>query len=154
MQTFRVFHSLQKAHSALFRAADHKLRQTEGITTSQNAVLFILAKENGIPMSSIAKQLKMSKSSLSALIDRMVALGYLRRKKDEGDGRINLIFIETLGAEVIERTYSAIRDVNGRLLDPFNGAERDTIKRFLAHIAANADEIVNGQSKVTKHTKE
>lgn len=142
MQSFRVFHSLQKAQSTLFRAADHKLRQSEGITASQNAVLFILMKGNGIPMGSIAKALKMSKSSLSTVIDKMVDQGLIRRDKKQEDGRVILIFIETPGIDIIKRTAAAIHQVNARLLAPFNDAERDIIARFLTHIESNAVDIV------------
>ena len=63
MQQPRIFYLLQKAHSALFRAADHALKQRLGLTASQQAVLFILTKDDGKPISAIAEELKMGKSS-------------------------------------------------------------------------------------------
>ena len=141
----RVFHLLQQAHSALFRAADRTIRNAERITASQNAVLFVLTEKDGLPISAISEQLKMGKSSLTALIDRMAAQGLLRREQNAEDGRISNIFIEPDGTAIVKRTAGSVKEINTRLLEPFSREEQATIERFLIHVRQNANTIVAPQ---------
>ncbi|MFC3117754.1 MarR family winged helix-turn-helix transcriptional regulator [Jhaorihella thermophila] len=79
-RSFRVFHLLQVAHSALFRAADKRSRRMAGLTTTQIAILLILRKSDGLPISALAAQLAMGKSSLTGLIDRLADKRLVERR--------------------------------------------------------------------------
>lgn len=149
----RVFHLLQKAHAALFRAADKEVRHAEGITATQQAILFSLSIQDGTPISAIAEQLKMGKSSLTGLVDRMTEHALVRRQNNPDDGRVQNIFIEPKGRAIIKRSVSTVRQINAQLLSPFSTDEQQTIARFLEHIAANADTIV-GQGFSQNRTTE
>ncbi|MEO0499145.1 MAG: MarR family transcriptional regulator [Pseudomonadota bacterium] len=142
MSDLRIFHAMQRAHAALFRAADRRFRAVEGITASQLAVLFSLAGEDGVPISAIAGQLKMGKSSLTGLIDRMTILDLVRREKNDADARSQLVFIQPRGRRILDRSTRETRAINEALLAPFNADERALIAHFLDHIATNADGIV------------
>lgn len=138
----RVFYLLQKAHSALFRAADRYLKERIGLSTSQHAVLLLLAKSDGLTLSAIAESLSMGKSSLSGLIDRMAAKGLLRRCQNGADARSYQILLEPAGRELVSGSLLDTKRLNSELLAPFSTAERATIDRFLNHVARNADAIV------------
>lgn len=142
-----VFHQLQVAHSALFRAADHRARTEIGLTTAQLAVLFILYRSDGQPISHLAKQLAMGKSSLTGLIDRMCEKGFVRRSASAEDGRVTHIYIEKNGREAVERGQKQTEQYNHELLAPFSDDEQQTIQRFLQHLSQNADDIINNPSK-------
>ena len=58
----KIFHLLQLAHAALFKAADKKLKNELHISTTQLAVLFSLVKQDNAPITAIADQLNMSYS--------------------------------------------------------------------------------------------
>lgn len=139
----RVFHQLQVAHSALFRAADQRTRQTVGLSTSQFAVLFVLSQSDGQPISEIAKTLSMGKSSLTGLVDRMVDRGLLCRSPSELDGRVTNIFLLPEGRLLLEQGMTETRHFNAALLQPFNQEEQEVIGRFLTHLVDHADEIIN-----------
>lgn len=139
----RVFHLLQRAHGALFRAADRLLLAREGVSATQHGVLLLLAHDDGQPSSVIAEALKMGKSSLTGLIDRMAAAGLVRRETDADDARVQRIFIERPGRAIVARSLGEVKRINAELLKPFNAAERKTVERFLDHIAANAPSIVD-----------
>ncbi|MEL7465359.1 MAG: MarR family transcriptional regulator [Pseudomonadota bacterium] len=138
----KIFLLLQRAHAALFRAADRRSRAATGLSTSQQGVLFILDKRDGAPISEIAEVMLMSKSSISGLIDRMEAKGFVRRAPSAEDGRVLNVFLEPKGAALIERSLAAVDRYNARVLAPFDEAERKVIERFLLHVAANAEELV------------
>lgn len=150
----RVFHLIQQAHAALFRAADHAMRRNLGITTAQNAVLFLLMEQDGQKISDLAAQLNMGKSSLTALMHRMEGAGLVRRARNADDERISNMFIEPPGRAIVAETRPVIKGINADLLAPFNAEERDTIERFLTHMRCNASEIIEAHSTSTKPERE
>ncbi|MEO0329729.1 MAG: MarR family transcriptional regulator [Pseudomonadota bacterium] len=142
-RALRVFHQLQVAHSALFRAADQRARSETGLTTTQLAVLFVLDRRDGQPISEIAKALAMGKSSLTGLIDRMCEKGLVKRLDSSKDGRITNIYLQDLGRQALDSNSHKTKQINQALLAPFSVREQETIRRFLEHIAENAGEIIN-----------
>ena len=145
----RVFHQLQVAHSALFRAADRRTRQAVGLTTSQFAVLFVLSQSDGQPISEIAKRLAMGRSSLTGLVDRMVERGLVARIASPRDGRVTNIHLEESGAQILARAKQETKHFNAALLAPFSDQEQLVIQRFLTHLVDHADEIINPSTAET-----
>lgn len=149
----RIFHLLQRAHGALFRAADRRLQAAEGVSATQHGVLLALARDDGQPITAIADSLKMGKSSLTGLVDRMAADGLLRREIDADDLRVQRIFIERRGRGIVARTLGDVKRFNEDLLKPFSAAERRTIERFLTHIADEAPRVVEGAPEKSAERK-
>ncbi len=138
----RVFHLLQKAHSALFRAADTRVKAELGLSTTQQAVLFVLFQKDGQAISTIAKSLSMGKSSLTGLVDRMCDQELVKRSSSSPDGRVVNIYLEDKGRKIVETSLPRVQSYNKQLLAPFSEDEQDIIHRFLEHIAQNAHTIV------------
>ena len=139
-----IFHALQVAHSALFRAADKRTRNVLGLTTTQLAILFVLSKRDGQPIGDIAKSLAMGKSSLTGLVDRMCSQGLVFRREAARDGRISEIFLSEDAKSLVETGTSETHRYNEEILAPFDAEERRTIRKFLDHITNNADTIIAG----------
>lgn len=147
MTPIRVFHLLQLAHSALFRATDRALKIQLGISTTQQAVLFALIKKDGQPIMTIADQLNMGKSSLTGLVDRMSDKGLVQRQQSTEDARSFEVFITDAGREAVGETVQSTRRMNEALLAPFSSDERVVIDRFLRHVATNSTAIVATEMK-------
>lgn len=122
------------------------MNASEGIRSAQLAVLFTLLKNEGLPISTIARRVGMGKSSLTGLVDRMAAKGLVRREADPEDARVQRIVLEANGEALAKRAASPLRRYNRALLEPFSELEQDVIARFLVHVADNAGEIVRAQS--------
>ncbi|MEP3244654.1 MAG: MarR family transcriptional regulator [Sneathiella sp.] len=135
MKQRKIFHLLQRAHSALFRAADQNLKKHFDLTATQQAVLFQLIVKNGLAISIIAENLKMGKSSLTALIDRMSTRGLVRRVRNASDGRSYEIEITPKGRALCEISLPITLQVNNQLLAPFSEQEQETIEKFLKYVA-------------------
>jgi len=138
----RIFYLLQQAYSALFRASDRALREQHGIGTAQQAILFALNRSDGTPISELAAQLSMRKSSLSGLVDRMEAAQLVRREQSGQDARSLLVFLEAKGRDCARQSLPSTKRINALILEPFNDSERVVITRFLEHIAKNSDALV------------
>jgi DNA-binding MarR family transcriptional regulator len=152
MREPRVFHLIQLAHSALFRAADRALKALAGLSSAQQAVLFVLTLRGSAPITAIAEQLKMGKSSLTGLIDRMSENGLVERRPSPSDGRSLEVFILPDGKRAVEATLAGTRKINAELLAPFSEDERAVIERFLQHVSENAETIVSRHSRPTLRT--
>ena len=137
----RVFHLLHLAHGALFRALDRHLRETEGIATAHQVILFALAAEDGLPSSEIARRAGHSKSRLTGLVDTLEAKGLVERRASAEDGRVNLLHATPAGRDLIARTVSQTKEMNAKLLAPFEKQEQETIRAFLEHILEEAEKI-------------
>lgn len=99
-------------------------------------------KRDGAPISDIADQLKMGKSSLTGLIDRMTDKGLVHRRQSVEDARSFEVFIERSGRRAVEATLPTTKKINAALLEPFSSEERAVIERFLRHVSDNAETIV------------
>lgn len=139
----KVFHLLQLAHSALFRVADTIMKKEAQVSTTQLAVLFVLTRNNGVPISLIAEQLNMGNSSITGLVDRMSKLGLLIRKVDQNDARIIKVYLLPAGEDIARSNLHVVKSINLQLLAPFSQQEQEIIGRFLLHVSKNASSIVH-----------
>ncbi len=142
MSKLRIFHQLQAAHAALFRAANHHLRDQIGLGSAQQAILFMLAKKNGLSLGEIAQALHLGKSGLSGLVDRMEAANLVKRAPDEQDRRRIALTILPAGRAIAQHTSPITKAINTELLEPFSEQERRTIARFLDHVTSHSQTIV------------
>ncbi len=138
----RVFHLLHLAHSTLFKASNRALQQQEGITAIQSAVLFILMTKDGRPVSNIAHELKLEKSSLTTLIDRMEKLNLVRREKSLEDARLSNVFILDAGKSIAVRAAKSTQLTNKLLLSPFSPSDQKVIEKILHHISNNSEKVI------------
>lgn len=153
MRQIKIFRLLQRAHAALFRATNQSLKTELGITASQLAVLVELTRKDRSPISAIADELKMGRSSLTQLIDRMTEKGLVCRYQSDQDGRSFEVTIEDKGRRACEAALSLMKGFNAALLNSFSAEESQVIERFLAHLADNAGDIVDAHisSEVSRH---
>ncbi len=151
-QQIRVFHRLQAAHAALFRAADRHLRDAIGLGNAQQAILFMLMREDGLSLGTIAQSLGLGKSGTSGLVDRLESGGFAVRRPNPEDARSVRLYILPAGREAAARAAPVTKAINRELLAPFSPQERETIARFLDHLADNAEPIV--ASKVAALTSQ
>ena len=142
----KIFHLLQLAHAALFKAADRKLKSEMQISTTQLGVLFSLAKCDNAPITAIADQLNMSYSSMSGVVDRMSKAELVKREKNPNDARVQNVILLPKGKALCEQSSHQVRNINRALLSEFSIGEQETIARFLVHVAKNAEKIVTSDN--------
>lgn len=138
----KIFFLIHKAHTALIRAVDRRSRRETSLSMTQQGVLFLLDRQDGMTLGGVAEALSLGKSSLSGLIDRMEERGLVRRSAAEGDGRVVRVFIEDEARALVARSRPMITGWNATLLAPFDADEQEVIARFLTHVAQHAEDIV------------
>ena len=85
---------------AFQKALDAELRKNVGVTISQWRVISTLTKHAGITQKEIAERVGIEGSTLVPIIDKMEKDGFVKRKLDNEDRRINRIYL-TSKADVL-----------------------------------------------------
>jgi DNA-binding MarR family transcriptional regulator len=78
-----------EVHATVTRALDAQMQAEHGLSVSAYEVLMFLADEpdHRLRMAQIADRVLLSRSGLTRLVDRLVALGLVRRNPCADDGR-------------------------------------------------------------------
>ena len=88
-QELRAWRGMLQVHAAVTRALDAQMHAEHGLSVSAYEVLMFLAdaEDRRLRMADIADRVLLSRSGLTRLVDRLVALGYVVRNACADDGR-------------------------------------------------------------------
>src|ERR1700730_9664716 len=131
----------------LVRAYADKQAARYGITRAQWAVLAKVERAEGLKKSERAEQREMQPIALTRVIDRLCDNGWIERRSDDTDRRVNRLYLRKaarplltkLGGLRSELTATALEGISpsdaNRLL-----AQLETIKENVRNAIANAEE--------------
>jgi DNA-binding MarR family transcriptional regulator len=103
--------------------------------TDVNALGVIMdAARRGVPMSpgALAKELGLSPSATTALIDRLQALGHVERSRPSGDRRRVALEVPEAAVEANRHLFVPLAAAFARSWTGFSAEERAVVARFLA----------------------
>jgi MarR family transcriptional regulator for hemolysin len=86
---------LYRTAMAFRKALDLELRRKTGVTFGQWKILALLSREDGLTQKEIADRCEVEGPTLIPIIDKMEKEGFVTRKVDREDRRINRIFLTT-----------------------------------------------------------
>ena len=132
----RLFFLLHRAQKALAAHANAGLDEHLGISVAQLTTLMYVSKHSGCSLTELADLLDLNKSAVTGLVQRMERAGTLRREANPDDGRGHLLFVTPKGNELRERARPLLRRLNGELTEGFDGAEMETVYRYLNTVIA------------------
>ncbi|MDB5326141.1 MAG: transcriptional regulator [Phycisphaerales bacterium] len=125
--------ALGDAAMRIFRTAEKTLGE-HGITLPQFDVLTNLAMRDGLTQQELAARLQVTKGNVCGLLDRLEKLGWVIRRPDEKDGRINRLSITPAGLKQIE----ALRPIHDvaiiDLLKNWSTEDADILQRVLSKL--------------------
>jgi MarR family transcriptional regulator, transcriptional regulator for hemolysin len=98
-------------------AFDQRLKPLD-ITRSQWWVLAGISRhgEEGITQTELARVLDLGKVALGGLIDRLEDRGFVERKADASDRRINRVLLTRKGNQVLDRMQKIGMDMNAKVM--------------------------------------
>lgn len=125
--TGRVFSRLLK---------DHGVKE---INPSQGRIMFALWRCGRIPISELAKETSLGKSTLTSMLDRLESVGLIRRVRSNDDRR--QIFIERTDKDrAFQDLYVGVSQGMSRILyNGFSANEIDKFESFLERIYKNLE---------------
>lgn len=116
------------------------LLEPEGLTHAQWVPLLKLHKGEASTPAELARACELDAGSMTRMLDRLEAKGFLRRQRSEADRRVVRLELTALGAATASRIPDVLCEVQNAHLRGFSRAELDTLKSLLQRVLQNARE--------------
>ncbi len=119
------------------------LRRLKGseieINPAQGRIMFALWKQDGISIQELAKRTQLGKSTLTSMLDRLEAMGYVQRRRSDSDRR-KIMIHRTEKDRATEKQYVAISE---RMTEVwYRGFDEAEIERFEACLQRILDNLI------------
>ncbi len=111
------------------------------IVPSHGHILLTLYKYNECTMTDISNHIQKDRSTVTALINKLIKFGYVSSKKDENDSRVTIVFLTEKGEEFKEVFKKVSQDLNVILYKDISEIERETFLDILEKIEKNFNVI-------------
>lgn len=141
-----AFGMLLEAHNELTNAINRGLEESTGVPVPWYGVLIRLARspDHRLRMSELARDMTMSNSGLTRLVDRVEAAGHVRREACPSDRRgLHAVLTEEgmrVAAQAAPRHLDDLQETLGRALEPSEMAElTDLLRRVRDHVRSSAN---------------
>ncbi len=121
----RLYLHLQLAAHHVKKRADRVLVDAADLTTAQAAVLSLLVGEEKVTQRTVAETLGQNESAVTAMIRRLMKLGYVGRKRDDDDGRAWRLEITPAGQAALDSIalpFAGINETFDKILNPDEAA--------------------------------
>jgi len=99
----------------------------EEINPPLGRILFVLWQQDGIPIGELAKRTSLEKSTLTTLLDRLEASGFVERVRSEEDRRVVLVH-RTAKDKAWQKAHEEVSEKMNRLF--YAGLSAQEIDRF------------------------
>jgi MarR family transcriptional regulator, organic hydroperoxide resistance regulator len=126
----------------LLWAVDHGLQSrskqmasTLGVTGPQRLAIRLAARFPQITAGQLAEMLHVHPSTLTGVLQRLVARGILVREHDPADGRRALFRVTSKGRKIDQTLAGTAEEVVTQALDKVGPKEREAAERVLAELA-------------------
>ena len=93
-------------------------------------------------MLGLGAELRLGKSTMTGVVARMEAAGWVQRSPDPRDRRNALLAPTEAGAKLATRVEHELRDRVLELLAPLADDERDTLGALLSRVLQRAEELL------------
>ena len=103
----------------------------EGVAIEWFRALNALSRKDGQPMGALAGQVLVDATTLTKLIDRMVAEALVYRAPDPHDRRKVLIFLAAKGRALWERLTPVVGEQQRQIFSELKGDKAEELKRLL-----------------------
>ena len=123
---FLLAKAYQKAHGE-FKKRLHGY----GLTPIQHLILETLWVEDGLSAGDIGKLLVFDGATISGVLDRLSAGGWIHKKSDHEDKRVLRIFLTSKSRDLKPELSRERDQINEDLMQPFTLEERILLKRLL-----------------------
>ena len=106
------------------------------LTIQQFTVLNIVHHLDGPKMTDLAARLNVTLGNVTALVDRLIKMNYLKRQADAADRRIVRVALTAQGRELVKRAEEKRRKAMELLLGHLSGTDKRQLLRIMEKLAA------------------
>lgn len=127
----RLYSRLQIAAQLMRKVTDRELVEVAGITAAQLGVLTRVAAAHELNQTSLARDLRLNDSAITAMVKRLIGLGMLEKSRSETDSRAWVMRLTPAGEDAIAKAGSQTLSINRRIDEEFGP---DGLEAFVAKL--------------------
>jgi MarR family transcriptional regulator, temperature-dependent positive regulator of motility len=126
---------LQQIHTAVFS----ELVSDPDLTSPQFAVLSALHQTPDIDQVTLSVRLAIDRSTITDITSRLRDRKLIARRRDENDGRRNVLQLTAAGEKLYQKTLPEVMEVGRRIVQPLSSDDRARLLKSLTTIVADRD---------------
>lgn len=119
------------------------LMKPHGLTHAQAYVLNQLFLEDGLTQTELAARMHVGTVTVSGLVDRLEARGWVRRSEDQRDRRAKKVWLSDSAGELLKHMVREFTNLNDIALDGLTEDEVTEMTRMLRKVRSNLAAKVN-----------
>ncbi|MFD1177476.1 MarR family winged helix-turn-helix transcriptional regulator [Paenibacillus puldeungensis] len=104
------------------------------IAPSHGDILSLLYHSYGMPISVLAEKINRSQPTVTVLVNKLVRLGYVERKKDDKDKRVTLIRLTEKGESIGPLFHQVSNRLNEIIYEGLDLEEQEKLENMLKRI--------------------
>ncbi len=124
----------------LVRAYADKQAARYGMTRAQWAVLAKVERNEGLKQSELAEQMDMQPITLTRLIDKLCDNGWIERRGDDNDRRVNRLYLRKAARPLLAKLADLRSELTATALQGINPADA---QRMLAQLESIKENVRN-----------
>jgi DNA-binding MarR family transcriptional regulator len=146
------YHLLKRAAQY---AADIYMEEVgkSGLTQRQYTVLYAVDQNDGVSQTLLVKLTGIDRSTLADLVARLMAQGYLQRRRTRDDGRTNTVRITAAGRKALRTAQPGADEVDKAILAVVPSSFRKPFVESLAVLANKLDEQQKSEKSAAEKAK-
>src|SRR6185312_13764352 len=121
----------------LMRAYADREAARFGITRAQWAVLAKVERNEGMKQTELAEQMEMQPITLTRLIDKLCDNGWIERRGDESDRRVNRLYLRKTGRQLLGKLSGLRSELTATALDGISSTDSHRMLTQLELIKEN-----------------
>lgn len=139
MKTNHIISLISKIRDNANRLIIHELkaRNISGLAPSHGDILMLLFHLDTVSMREIAKRIGRDKSTVTALIKKLIDIGYVEKRQDPTDNRITLIRLTKAGRTLKQGFDEISESLLAKVYRGFSEKEKEVIIHGLEKINKN-----------------
>jgi DNA-binding MarR family transcriptional regulator len=130
-QDDRLIFLLGHARHRVYLRLDQALLQRVGITTAQSGALFYLKNNDGCLLSQMGQGLRLDKSAITGLVDRLEKKAMIERRNDPTDRRAIRLYLTKSGRDAAAKALPVVKQQNRAIKKGFSPEEIESFARVL-----------------------
>jgi MarR family transcriptional regulator, organic hydroperoxide resistance regulator len=143
----RLYSRLQIAAQQLRKVTDRQLVEAAGITAPQLGVLTRVAAAKELNQTSLARDLRLNDSAITAMVKRLIGLGMLEKRRSETDSRAWVLKLTADGQSAIDRAGEQMLSINQKIDAEFGPGGLDNFVDELNRLIAICDAEQAGEGE-------
>ncbi|MBU3918083.1 MarR family transcriptional regulator [bacterium] len=128
---------LIRDHVNRFLTQELKKHELKGISPSHGDILGALCLKDNLRMKELATLINRDKSTITALVNKLIDLGYVEKEADLNDNRINLIRLTEKGQKIRPEIKKISEKLRLKAYKGLSDEEKTILSMLLSKISRN-----------------